>query len=244
VVGEIPDEGQFQLTAEITLTENEDGEPSRRFRARVAADALTGEQSRSRQARFQQFLCDHLRQAEKYAAALAERLLPDGPERIAVRLAARWHDLGKVRRIWQQGVGNPDPDQPWAKSGRSGRIYGLNDYRHELGSLVDLADPKQRFNSEFQAQPVEVRELVLHLIAAHHGRGRPHFPVDLERDPPRDETFEPEPKGRNVAAIAAGVPQRFGRMQRKYGRWGLAYLESLVRAADILATQRAEGGVL
>ena len=36
--------------------------------------------------------------------------------------------------------------------------------------------------------------------------------------------------------IAAEVPQRFARLQRKYGRWGLAYLESLLRAADWAAS--------
>jgi hypothetical protein len=32
------------------------------------------------------------------------------------------------------------------------------------------------------------------------------------------------------------VPRRFARLQRKYGRWGLAYLESLPRAADWAAS--------
>jgi len=39
-----------------------------------------------------------------------------------------------------------------------------------------------------------------------------------------------------VAKLAAEVPQRFPRLQRKYGRWGLAYLESLLRAADYAAS--------
>ena len=82
---------------------------------------------------------------------------------------------------------------------------------------------------------MEVRELVLHLITAHHGRARPHFP--------KDEAFDPAPKGQNVDELVAEVPRRFGRLQCKYGRWGLAYLESLVRAADILASQKAEGSV-
>ena len=36
--------------------------------------------------------------------------------------------------------------------------------------------------------------------------------------------------------MAAEVPRRFARLQRKYGRWGLAYLESLLRAADWAAS--------
>ena len=30
--------------------------------------------------------------------------------------------------------------------------------------------------------------------------------------------------------------ERFAKLQRKYGRWGLAYLESLLRAADYAAS--------
>jgi CRISPR-associated endonuclease/helicase Cas3 len=239
VAGELPDEDAresagFQMVAEIVLVETEEGDPSRRFVAWVAAAAIEGEQSRSRRARFQQYLDEHLKQAEKYATALAKRLLPIGPEQVAVRLAAKWHDLGKDRGVWQRGVGNSDLKRPWAKSGRGGRIHGLNSYRHEFGSLLDLADAKQAFRVELEAQPAEVRELVRHLIAAHHARGRPHFPpeeaIDLQH--PQAEWIK----------LAQEVPRRFAQLQRKYGRWGLAYLESLVRAADILASQKAEGG--
>jgi CRISPR-associated endonuclease/helicase Cas3 len=76
------------------------------------------------------------------------------------------------------------------------------------------------------------RELVLHLIAAHHGRARPHFPAD--------EAIDPEHPARSSAETVREVPQRYARLQRKYGRWGLAYLESLVRAADIMASQANE----
>ena len=98
-------------------------------------------------------------------------------------------------------------------------------YRHEFGSLLDV-----EAEAEFQRLGDEQKELVLHLIAAHHGRGRPHFRPE--------EAFDPEPKGKDVATIAAEVPRRFARLQRKYGRWGLAYVESLLRAADYAASAR------
>jgi CRISPR-associated endonuclease/helicase Cas3 len=54
--------------------------------------------------------------------------------------------------------------------------------------------------------------------------------------------FDPNHQHEDCLAVAQEVPRRFAELQRTYGRWGLAYLESLVRAADILASQRAEGG--
>ena len=48
--------------------------------------------------------------------------------------------------------------------------------------------------------------------------------------------FDPEANSEDVSAVAGKVPQRFARLQRKYGRWGLAYLESLLRAADYAAS--------
>jgi CRISPR-associated endonuclease/helicase Cas3 len=70
----------------------------------------------------------------------------------------------------------------------------------------------------------------LHLIAVHHGRARPHFLLE--------EGFDPERPLPDVNRVATEVPQRFARLQRRYGRWGLAYLESLLRAADYAASVR------
>jgi len=150
----------------------------------------------------------------------------------ALTLAAKWHDLGKKREVWQRTIGNPDPTDWHAKSGKdpaTGRLWKPVDicphYRHEFGSLADAME-----DAEFQRLSPEMRDLVLHLIAASHGRARPHFPMH--------EAFDPAP-GRTQAdaeRLAAEVPRRFARLQRKYGRWGLAYLESLLRAADWAAS--------
>jgi CRISPR-associated endonuclease/helicase Cas3 len=109
-----------------------------------------------------------------------------------------------------------------AESGHRRPPEQVTHYRHEVGSLLDVTgDP------EFQKLSPDMQDLALHQIASHHGRGRPHFPPD--------ETFDPKHPHREVAEVAASVPRRFARLQRTYGRWGLAYLESLVRAADVLA---------
>jgi CRISPR-associated endonuclease/helicase Cas3 len=160
------------------------------------------------------------------ATQMAERLPLSDDLRNAVILAARFHDLGKKRALFQRILGNMNPDILLAKSGRRKNPFRLaGDYRHEFGSLLDVEN-----EPEFQQLSDEMKELVRHLTAAHHGRGRPHFPLD--------EAFDPEPKGKNVSMITAEVPQRFARLQRKYGRWGLAYLESLLRAADYAASAK------
>lgn len=143
----------------------------------------------------------------------------------ALILAAKFHDLGKRRQLFQRILNNMNyPAIVLAKSGKKKPPVGLKeDYRHEFGSLLDVQN-----ESEFQRLSVDLKELVLHLIATHHGRGRPHFPSD--------EAFDPEPNGRDYEAVAMEVPGRFARLQRKYGRWGLAYLESLLRAADYAAS--------
>lgn len=176
-----------------------------------------------------QELTPHLESAASFAAAIVERLGMRDPEASAVRLAAGWHDLGKDRGVWQRSIYNFDyPDPVLAKSGGRMRPQQLTGYRHEFGSLMDLSFGDQH-RSKFSALAPDVQDLVLHLIAAHHGRARPHFPDD--------EVFDPNHSETNALAIAMETPRRFARLQRKYGRWGLAYLESLVRAADVLASQ-------
>ncbi len=178
----------------------------------------------SRTARKAQELVPHLQSAKRFAAAFAAKLVSEPDEASAVTLAAKWHDLGKHRAIWQRSIGNRDPNLVLAKSGGRALPLEITDYRHELGSLIDVSsDP------EFRQLTPEMQDLVLHLIAAHHGRARPHFPAD--------EAFDPERLEERTTEIVREVPRRFARLQRKYGRWGLAYLESLVRAADALASQ-------
>ena len=128
-------------------------------------------------------------------------------------MAAEFHDLGKRRELWQRSIGhmlpkNPKPEDWLAKSGGRMKLPGFRtDYRHEFGSLLDIQS-----EPEFEKLSDDMKELVLHLIAAHHGRGTPHFSPE--------EVFDPEPNRKNLEEIAVGAIQRFARLQRKYGAGG------------------------
>jgi CRISPR-associated endonuclease/helicase Cas3 len=141
----------------------------------------------------------------------------------AVIIAAQLHDHGKQRERFQITLGNRKyPHVLLAKSGRRGARLP-EPFRHEFASVLDA-----QIDKAYSKLSEEMKDLVLHLIAAHHGRARPHFgqdeAIDLER--PQDD----------AESLAKETPRRFARLQRHYGRWGLAYLESLLRAADWAAS--------
>jgi CRISPR-associated endonuclease/helicase Cas3 len=138
----------------------------------------------------------------------------------ALELAAEWHDRGKSRPVWQRYACNSDLAISLAKSTRYLHGRFLGGYRHEFGSLLDAAA-----NDKIRGHPGA--DLILHLIAAHHGWARPHF----ERHA-WDTTHTTAENEEGTAEVM----RRFARLQRRFGRWGLAWLESLVRCADIAAS--------
>jgi CRISPR-associated endonuclease/helicase Cas3 len=174
----------------------------------------------SRNSRKELLLDVHLQRTETWAARLAQRLALPEPEQKALACAGRVHDLGKQRRVWQRSI-KRFKEPPLAKGPM--QPSELGHYRHELGSLHD---------GEFSGLSEEAKDLARHAVAAHHGRARPHFPVV--------ESFDPEVKDEVVAALVREVPLRFDRLQHRYGRWGLAWLESILRAADVLGSEEEE----
>ncbi len=168
------------------------------------------------------------------AAAIGEKLFPGtapvgAPDlKRCLLVAARLHDLGKNRPQWQRNLGNLDydpanPATNFAKSGGKMRPRNVAEqYRHEFGSLLDA-----EHHPDLHGLNEVEREITLHLVAAHHGRARPHFPAE--------ESFD---YSGNITAplVAADTPRRFARLQKHFGRWGLAWLESLLRAADYAAS--------
>jgi CRISPR-associated endonuclease/helicase Cas3 len=150
----------------------------------------------------------------------------------ALGVAGRLHDQGKARVVWQRyAMNHPQwrgPAGPIAKSDRYLHSRALAGYRHELGSLLDA-----EADAAVAGLDVEQREVVLHVIAAHHGWARPHF------EPRHFDVGEP---GKPVATVkneraAIEAVRRFATLQARYGRWGLAWLEAVLRCADAEASR-------
>src|SRR5690606_32115956 len=85
----------------------------------------------------------------------------------ALEIAARLHDEGKQAKRWQSAF-NACADGIYAKTKGPVRTRQLDGYRHEFGSLFHAEK-----NEAFRNLPMEMQDLVLHLIAAHHGHARP-----------------------------------------------------------------------
>ena len=187
-------------------------------------------------------LASHTRAIVANVAAIAGKLLPANfaigePDlHRCLRAAAEWHDVGKNRRLWQVGIGNTgynpeNPDTVLAKSSGAMRPRQLaENYRHEFGSLhTAMAQPSSGQGTDILNGFSSIeRDIVLHLVAAHHGRARPHFPVE--------EVFDYDCGPYVTTTLAAEIPNRFARLQYRFGRWGLAWLESILRAADYAAS--------
>ncbi len=160
------------------------------------------------------------------ARQIGEALSLSDHEREALETAGCWHDRGKARKVWQRAAGAPSNGPPLAKA-KSGRFRQalLGGYRHEFGSL---AEAERTIGLD-----VAHRDLILHLIASHHGWARPGFPHPKQWDPD-----VPSAMNRCLARSAA---TRFSSLQAKYGPWRLAWLEALLKAADAYVSSRTQG---
>ena len=150
-------------------------------------------------------LDEHLERVGVRAGEFAERLGLSVHFQIFME-AGRRHDLGKDAPIWRKAMRVPT-GQSFAKTAWLGNPKQLGGYRHELGSLTQSKD---------------LSELGQHVIATHHGRSRPHFEPKA-RDPENDLATE---------LASRKCPTRFAKLQKEFGFYELAYLESVLRAAD------------
>ncbi len=184
----------------------------------------------------------------------------------ALFTAAQWHDVGKAIEDFQNmlcsAAGDDAPADFLAKSGKRGGTMPAHrrHFRHELASaLAWLA----HYDGEEQT------DLIAYVIAAHHGKVRlsirslpeeqppDHAPSDtlIARGVLHGEALPPIPGLTTEPTLlsldlmkmghdAAGRPSWLARMialRDAHGPFALAYLEVLLRAADMRASA-AEAG--
>ena len=170
---------------------------------------------------------EHCNDVAQLARAMAESFgLPKSLQE-ACEIAGKYHDVGKEEDRWQIAAGH-DPQipgfRPKAKPPAGGAVdwRKLDGYRHECGSLTKATEIDEITSRE-------ECDLILHLIATHHGWARPHF---------TEWAFGPFAYDPNTKRIAREAVWRYARLQERFGYWRLAWLESLLRCADGIASKQ------
>ena len=202
------------------------------------AQAITEDDVLSRTANRPVPLGDHTGGVVKFVERFAATLRLDAPIAGDLRLAAVLHDVGKADERFQILLAGGDwwnrPEWPvLAKSGRlTSRAAwdraGLpKGWRHEaLSVLRASADP--RFGEAHDPF------LVLWLIGVHHGFGRPFFGFsDPQAEGTGPQSLAYSFRGLDWASV-------FGKLRQRYGVWGLARLEAILRLADHRAAEAEE----
>lgn len=186
------------------------------------ADATSGDAAVTRCA---QELEIHHKWTQDEATEIATSLAPTKIEML--RLAARLHDLGKDRDLWQDAMNAPQgAKRPYAKTTGGAAPRLLGGYRHEFGSLSDVL---KNNGKEIDSLSAEDRELALHIVATHHGHSRPKI-----------RAFDPNQAPSISLDLARDSALRYVRLQQRWGAWGLAWWEALLRSADWTASRRVD----
>jgi CRISPR-associated endonuclease/helicase Cas3 len=194
-------------------------------------------------------LARHQRGVGICAAAFAERLGLSADVAADLRLAAEWHDAGKADirfQRWLHGGGEfkalvqPEPlakgtirmpNRTALRQARERAQYPSGT-RHELMSVALMRAAGDRV----AGRSTDWR-LVEHLVASHHGRCRPFAPFVADQTP-IDVSYRAEgliveaSSAHGLARLDSGIADGFWELVRRYGWWGLAWLEAIFRLAD------------
>ncbi len=157
-----------------------------------------------------------------------------------VALAGRTHDLGKAESRFQRWLDPEEHTVLLAKSGISRHLWS----RMRVAAGWPKGGRHEALSSRLVVEWLEDREggrsgwepdLLTHLVMSHHGSGRPIVPPVSDGIP---GVVSAVIEGESVQASADlslvdwDQPARFRRLNDRFGFWGLALLETIVRQAD------------
>lgn len=166
--------------------------------------------------------------------------------------SGNWHDEGKRDprfQAWLHGselkaLASMANGQFLGKSGRDpsewqpGAVFGYpRGARHEFVSV--------RLFGKAGLEDGCKGDLARFLIGTHHGRGRP-FPPVMDDPDPKDISLSKNGASVTVSSdhglyrLDSGWVDLFWRMVRRYGWWGIAYLEALLITADRTVSAREQ----
>lgn len=166
-----------------------------------------------------------------------------------LRVAGEWHDAGKADLRFQRWLHGGSEfktlmqREPLAKgsarlstraalrTARERAAYPAG-ARHELASVALMESASEALSARAGDWT-----LVQHLVASHHGECRPLAPWVRDPNPVdvrfmRDGYTYSASSAHALARLDSGVAERFWAMVRRYGWWGSAWLEALLRLAD------------
>jgi CRISPR-associated endonuclease/helicase Cas3 len=178
-------------------------------------------------------------------------------------LAADLHDLGKADERFQAMLRRADRTDAWLLAGMESALLGKSAGMPQTPQQRKLARERAGLPGGFRHEMLsaqiavccglvpadrEQQELVLHLIASHHGYARPFAPVVPDDDPPDVTVNAVTLTGLDRLKcpphrLDSGIADRFWLLTRRYGWWAVAYLEAILRLADQQASADEDAGV-
>lgn len=161
-------------------------------------------------------------------------------------LAARLHDAGKADPRFQLWLYEANPiamrkaNELLAKSAGSADWRTIRMYRDQAGypagARHECYSVAMFMGNGWLSDQTADRELVAYLIGTHHGRGRSLMPAIADKGASmryKVDGRELEFTGQHrLEQLDSGWPDTFWKLNRRYGYWGLASLEMLLRLAD------------
>ena len=181
------------------------------------------------------------------AARTAERIGIPSQLACAAEAAGKLHDIGKAEHRFQRWL-QPgfDPTQDTTPT----RLRAKSNMpRHRWEAAREAAGwPRGGRHEELSARlvrawlqqgrstfPQQEQDLLIHLIASHHGKGRP-FTIPVSDDNPAQVSIPidgmPVQASANLAIADWDQPARFRRLNQWLGPWGLSLMEAIVTLAD------------